>query len=431
MVMRIHTSILVVVCIILVGVLCVQIALLLRPNETMNTLFSPEPTATVWSFQAVDTMKYSRDLAREKLRDATFDEFIDKQLSEIKKTGATHVAIATPYDEEFLPFLQRWVSYARTHNLKVWFRGNWAGWEEWFDYPSITRQEHIAKTEAFITKNPDLFEDGDVFSACPECENGGPGDPRMNGDAEGHKKFLIDEYQVAKRAFGQIGKNVAANFNSMNGDVARLIMDAETTRQLDGIVVVDHYVETGEVLEEDIKEYARNSGGKVVLGEFGAPIPDIHGDMSEQEQARWLADTMNRLSKLDELVGLSYWTSLGGSTSLWYEDLRPKEAVSVLTEYFNPNSIRGRVVGTLEEPISDATITGGIHTVRTDSNGEFILPILEDTTLMIDAPQYVVKSTEINQFEKRSLITIELERENPTLLYRLRHFLRVKLNLPV
>src|SRR3989344_6298983 len=84
---------------------------------------------------SIDTMKYSRDVAREKLNSSSFDEVIDKQVSEISATGATHIAIGTPYDDEFLPFLKRWVVAARKYNLKVWFRGNLSGWEEWFGYP--------------------------------------------------------------------------------------------------------------------------------------------------------------------------------------------------------------------------------------------------------------------------------------------------------
>ena len=61
---------------------------------------------------------------------------------------------------------------ARKHSLKVWFRGNLSGWEEWFGYPSINRDEHTAGIVRFITNNPDLFEDGDIFVTCNECENG-------------------------------------------------------------------------------------------------------------------------------------------------------------------------------------------------------------------------------------------------------------------
>jgi len=417
---------------VLILILLIQLVRNLLPAEQTSIIYSPEASATIWQFEAIDTMKFSRDPAREKLNDPSFDLHINKQMLEIQKTGATHVAIATPYDEEFLPFLKRWVKSAREHDLNVWFRGNWSGWEEWFEYPPINRAEHIKKTEEFILNNSSLFNDGDVFTACPECENGGPGDPRRNGDIEGHRKFLINEYNVTKKAFERIGKRVASNYNSMNGDVARFIMDPSTTRSLGGIVVVDHYVRTPETLEHDIKEFARLSQGKVVLGEFGAPIPDIHGSMSEEEQAAWLLESLSRISKLDELVGISYWTSLGGSTSLWYEeDFTPKKAVGVLTKYFNPNAVKGRVVGTFGEPIKDAVITGGIHVVRTDHSGRFTLPLIGDTTLTVQASSYIPQTIILNSFETRNTVIVYLERENPDILYQIRGFFRNQLNLPV
>src|SRR3990167_8157982 len=63
--------------------------------------------------QSIDTMKYSRDVAREKLKDFSYDKEIETQVKNIAETGASHVAIATPYDDEFLPFLRRWVKAAR------------------------------------------------------------------------------------------------------------------------------------------------------------------------------------------------------------------------------------------------------------------------------------------------------------------------------
>src|SRR4029078_6551995 len=59
--------------------------------------------------QSIDTMKYSRDLALQALKDPQFQNTINKQMSDIAATGATHVAIGTPYDEKFYPILQKWV----------------------------------------------------------------------------------------------------------------------------------------------------------------------------------------------------------------------------------------------------------------------------------------------------------------------------------
>src|SRR5258708_6337361 len=91
-----------------------------------------------WPVQSIDTMKYSRDTAGQMLTKPEFDATINSQVSEIAQTGATHIAIATPYDEMFIPFLKRWVKSARAHGLKVWFRGNFSGWEGWYNFPKIT-----------------------------------------------------------------------------------------------------------------------------------------------------------------------------------------------------------------------------------------------------------------------------------------------------
>ena len=293
-----------------------------------------------WQVASIDTMKYSRDVAREKLRDPSFDSVIERQIKDIAETYATHVAIATPYDDEFLPFLKRWVGAARKYKLKVWFRGNWSGWEKWFGYSSIDRKTHIEKTVKFISQNPDLFVDGDVFGACNECENGGPGDPRHNGDALGHREFLIEEYNATRNAFEKIGKKVASNYSSMNGDVASLIMDKETTKALGGIVVVDHYVASPDQLIIDIKALAKKSGGKIVLGEFGVPIPDIHGKMSDQEQSEWLENVLQKLFNMSEVIGMNYWTNVGSSTALWDSNGNPRSAVEVIRKYYKENFLR-------------------------------------------------------------------------------------------
>lgn len=338
-------------------------------------VYADPPALGLWRFQAVDTMKYSRDLAREKLRDSTFDAVIERQVAAIAATGATHVAIATPYDEEFLPFLRRWVTSARSHGLKVWFRGNWSGWEEWFGYPRITREEHVRQTENFIRAHPDLFVDGDAFSSCPECENGGPGDPRQTGDVTGHRAFLIAEYEAMNRAFAGIGKHVRTNLFSMNGDVAQLVMDPATTAALGGIVTIDHYVATPEILERAVRSFAAESHGQVVLGEFGAPIPDIHGRLTPEEQAQWIDHALAALSKIPQLAGVNYWLSVGGSTALWNEEGKATPAVAVLTRYFQSRIFSGRVFDEFGQPLDDVAVSMRDRRTRTNADGYFELAV--------------------------------------------------------
>jgi hypothetical protein len=379
---------------------------------------SQQKPAERWKFQSIDTMKYSRDVAREKLSDASFDRVIDQQVKNIASTGATHVAIATPYDEEFYPFLKRWVDSARRNNLNVWFRGNWSGWEGWFEYPDITREEHINKTREFIISKRDLFKDGDIFSACPECENGGPGDPRSNGDLIGHRQFLVNEYKVTKAAFRRINKKVASNYLSMNGDVARLVMDKNTTKSLDGIVAVDHYVSTPEKLAEDVKEFARLSGGKVVLGEMGAPIPDIHGDMTEEQQAEWIKKALGMLIEMPEVEGINYWTNTGSSTELWDGDGNPKLAVGELTAIFNAPVVKVVVKDETGRNIRNTYLTLEGNKYKADRNGFYFLPFIEGyDDIEVKAQGYITSTAKlVNEVEMQ--IVLKKEKEDAVFKFR-------------
>lgn len=361
-----------------------------------------------WRVQSVDTMKFSRDLSREKRKDPSFDAIIDQQVGNIAKMGATHVGIATPYDEEFVPMLSRWVISARKHNLNVWFRGNFAGWEQWFDYPAISRDEHIALLPGFISRNKDLFREGDIFTPCPECENGGPGDPRVTKDISGHRLFLIREYDVATKAFRDIGVNVSVGYFSMNYDVARAIMDKPTTSSLGGIATIDHYVSTPEKMTEDIRTLAESSGGKIFLGEFGAPIPDIHGDMSEAEQHRWLTSAFSLLAQEPSLIGVNYWVNVGGSTGLWDKNGRAKEAVAALSRAFRPAAIRATIVDQFNNPITNVEVVSTQKKTLSDKSGQFILPYLPgEKSVHLVKDNYVDMTVNIDGFDPETNIIIE------------------------
>lgn len=371
---------------------------------------------TWWQVQSIDTMKYSRDLAGQYKGSDGLDETIRTQVRAIAETGATHVSIGTPYDPEFLPFLVKWVAAARESGLKVWFRGNWSGWEGWFGHSKITPGEHIEKTKAFIEGNPGLFENGDIFTACPECENGALGDPRRTGGKAEYVRFLLEEGEVVRTSFERIGKEVITNFNSMNLDVAKLIMDRDTTEKLGGVVTVDHYIRSPERLAFDIEEIAERSGGLVVLGEFGAPIPDIHGVMSEAEQAEWLRNALALISQSRELIGINYWVSVGGSTAIWNGDGSPKTAVSVIKSYYNPEILEGRVRSRIGIPIKGVIITLGTKTAVTDPGGNFAIPYVPSSPekLKISAQGY--QELEVELSDEKAVLDVVLTSEKPGIL---------------
>jgi hypothetical protein len=318
--------------IILLGSLLVLSSLAYFKNNL--AILSPLPKSIV-IIRSIDTMKYSRDVAREKVNDLSFDLVIEKQVEDIANTGANYIAIGTPYDSEFIPFLKRWVESARRNHLKIWFRGNLSGWEQWFDYPAIDRQEHAKLTWEFITQNPDLFMDGDIFTSCSECENGVTGDPRKTGDIQGFRNFLMEEYNSNTNAFLRINKKVKTGYFSMNYDVASLIMNTATTKALGGIVAIDHYVASPVKLIEDAEILAKKSGGKIVFGEIGVPIPDLNGDLTESEQANWIEQALTGIFNSTEIIGVNYWVNVGGSTQLWNDDGTPRKAVELIKKFYS------------------------------------------------------------------------------------------------
>lgn len=386
-----------------------------------KTLPAELPKAT-WQMESIDTVKYSRDLAREQASNPKFVETIDKQMKLIASTGANYVAIGTPYDKEFIPFLSEWVKSAREHNLKIWFRGNFSGWEGWFEYPKIGREEHKILLKNFIKQNGNLFMDGDIFTSCTECENGGPGDPRRTGDTDKYRSFLVEEYQISKIAFREIGKNVTSNFFPMNYDVAKLIMDKETTKLLGGVVVIDHYVATPEIMDKTIKELEKSSGGKIVLGEFGAPIPDIHGNLSEIEQSNWIEDTLTVLANNKNVVGVNYWTGFGGSTRLWKSNETPTASVKTLERYFKPTYLAGIVRDEAGNFVAGARVTNGSQQALTNTLGEFVFINPKDTDIptTVSANEFQEKSVQINPSTGYTHITLKRKSEN--LSFKVRKF---------
>src|SRR5258708_307200 len=103
-------------------------------------------------------MKFSRDAARTEATNPNAQKEIANEVQVIKQFGANCISVATPYDEEFVPYLKMWIEEARKEDLHVWFRGNFSSWEGWFEYPKgMSTQDHLQKTKQFILTHPDLF----------------------------------------------------------------------------------------------------------------------------------------------------------------------------------------------------------------------------------------------------------------------------------
>src|SRR6185503_14638841 len=211
--------------------------------------------------------------------------------------------------------------------LQVWFRGNFSAWEGWFGYQKFSDpNEHIKLTKQFISNHPELFEDGDIFSPVPEAENGVIGDPRQNGKVDEFNTFLENSYTNCTDAFKQINKHVDCGYFSMNGDIAKQVLTKQTVANIGNRVVIDHYIDSPEKMSADL-DFLHNKfpDAKIVLGEFGAPIPDINGDMTDEQQADFVKSLMDVfVNKRSFVEGMNYWTFLGSSTAIFTDSNTPK-----------------------------------------------------------------------------------------------------------
>src|SRR6266516_910341 len=81
----------------------------LLSGKSIFSFSSFEKPATLWQYQCIDTMKLSRDGARSLIIKPDYHETIKKTVDAIAGMGANCIALGTPYDEEFVPYLAEWV----------------------------------------------------------------------------------------------------------------------------------------------------------------------------------------------------------------------------------------------------------------------------------------------------------------------------------
>lgn len=385
------------------------------------------PSDEIWPIRSIDTMKMSRDQARAKLNDPTFDLVIEREVIAIKDLGANYVAIGTPYDEEFKPFLERWVSAARRHNLNVWFRGTFSAYEGWFEYPkSLSPAELLEKSQFFIENNAELFQDGDIFDACPECENAGHW-PQPQSDAE-YNRFIQEKQRVLSSSFSKIDKQVYTNYPSIIGGRAKEVLDQPTLNALGNVVTINHYHPDPTNYREYISYFADQHQTKVLFGEVGAPIPDMHGSLSEVEQAAFMRAVFAELyQQRDQVIGINYWVYSNGTTALVNPDYQPRAVAAVVQDFFQPAYLTGRVTNPLGDPISEVEIQiDSVTFIYSNPDGTYAIPLPPGRyDLEFAHTEFNATSTEI-QAQRSTPLQVDtiLEPKTKNWIYRLREVLR-------
>jgi hypothetical protein len=414
-------------------VLAALVAFVWFYHQTKFDYITP-PAQHLFAVQSIDTMKDSLDMSDQILADpAAFKSMIDTQMQLIADAGATHVAIDTPYDPQFLPVLELWVASARSHDLSVFFRGNFSGWDGWFNYPPITEAAHEQMLKSFLQNNPNLFQSGDVFTPCTECENGGPGDPRQTGDAAGFNQFLVAEINIAAGAFAEQGKNIAV-YPAMNGDIARQIIMPATVSAFGGTILIDHYVSSAQQFASDIAAIPKQLHANVGLGEFGAPIPDLNGDMTEAQQAGYIDSLLRAMYQNRATIPLAnYWTLTDSSTAIVNDDGALTPAYTIIQNYFKAFNVYGIVYNSLGEDVKGADVSiDGMDYAATSTDGIYqIFVPRQYTSVTIGAAGYTPITLTMPSNATTTMLRqdVYLQPTNPSWWYKMRAYLYTKFHL--
>jgi hypothetical protein len=147
---------------------------------------------------------------------------------------------------------------------------------------------------------------------------------------------LVDSYDNCFVSFKKINKNVKCGYFSTNGDIAKETLTQETVRKTGDVIVIDHYVNSAQKMSADL-DYLNNKfpGTKIVIGEFGAPIEDINGAMTEQEQADFIEQLLLVfIEHKTQVIGVNYWLISGGKTGIYNQDKSPRLLAEVIKIYF-------------------------------------------------------------------------------------------------
>lgn len=306
----------------------------------------PISNGETWRIRSIDTQVISKHW------EDVSPESINQQVLMLKALGVNYIAIGTPYDrpEE----MRMWVEAIHREGIHVWFRSHWLEWEGDDGKPAtMTSEEYLRRTSAFIRANPDLFKEGDSFTVAVEPEQVGVGLGKRFLDWNEYRNFLLLQISTANAAFEQIGleRKIYTNWISVNGWVVENEFNQELVNKM-GLITVDHFVHQSQTLgkindgeavventEKDLDRFHEKWGVPIMLGEWGY---QIFQEVPEDVQAEVVSKMFARLKDKDYLIGINYWVHMGHNSKIindtYGDELTYRKAAGVIKTYFDPEN---------------------------------------------------------------------------------------------
>lgn len=271
------------------------------------------------TYRSVDIMKLTKDTVTNQPSEASLQQLIE----ELSQINLTHIAISVPLDEHISGespdstwvFTKKVADLIHAAGLKVLFRGTFAALEGIYGVqkavgPNRQPQSYwLGLISDYITNNPDLFQDGDIWAPLPEQTGHGifqDSTSFLEGPLpDNYATFFIDVKNTSDTAFNTIGKNVVTGQTANNytevasGWIFQSLFDAI------GVLSIDHYESDMTTLEQNIRDINTNKGQPVFHQEW-ADIND-NGNIAEYLQL------MDQLAGEGIVVGVNYWGGWAGT----------------------------------------------------------------------------------------------------------------------
>ncbi len=315
------------------------------------------PSGHSFRLQSADVMKWSKD--------DLFSQKTDAQMAavalQLKSLGATHVAVATPYDDPSAypggpapeGYLERWIVAIRGQGMHVFFRRQWLSWEGIYGVAKNTARgigttpnvlngtdttSYLALTYLYWKANAGhLVQAGDIVCPCPEPENGGINGvtgsaPYQFTNANLFRAWLRDAVTVVNQALepsnlkgsvfvGLYGTSGFIVFG--NGGNPKGFLDDRTVEAL-AIVGMDDYPTPASNMGADLDAYRALYQLPLALTEWGT----INESNDADRQAAIDAVTSS-LKARPWTVGMNYWSVIGGAN----EDILDAAAITPKAGY--------------------------------------------------------------------------------------------------
>lgn len=307
-------------------------------QPTLPTL----PSGGGWYFNSLDYQIVTKSESWNQNQAARLNEY-----QAGKDLGINFVSLAVPYDN--VTKYTNYVTDARSKGFKVWHRSHWNNWQgDNSAAADLSAQNYLDQTYDFIVNNPTLFQNGDMFGTCVECNNAdgvnstGPFRTAGSFSFSKYNAFLKDQVRYANAAFKSIGKTIytwpisfSLSLMNLNGQAldsgdggnSSGLGNADIVNYFGGILTIDHYLSNAYRFNDSTKYWDRYSSDldkihaafpdcKIMIGEWGYHTTVA---VSAGEKHGMFEQLVNVLKSKSYIIGVNFWVHMGSNTASIFE----------------------------------------------------------------------------------------------------------------